>query len=391
MNATVPSGGTLREAAGAIFLIFAIFFLNMLSRLGLSPLMPVIEADLGLNHAAAGSLFLFLSAGYGSGLFSALFVSARFTHHRVIAASSMATGGALVLATVATGLPMLRAFFFVLGFSGGLYLPSGIATLTFRVRRQDWGKVLAIHQLAPNLAYICAPGFAAAAIGRLSWHDVLMAYGVAAIGMGVVYLLSSRSDGYRGAPPQLAILKALLKTPALWIMVMLFGLALGVNQGLFSMLPLYLATDRNLDAATANHYLALSRLVAFAMPLVAGWTADRFGLKQVLAIVVATSSIATLCVAIATAGWIAMGLVLQAMASVCFFPLGFAVLSRITDNQSRSMAVAFIMPIGHLVGAGFVPAFLGQAGDFGGFGMGIGILGGLTMLGMLLLQRIKLP
>jgi len=36
------------------------------------------------------------------------------------------------------------------GISAGFYLPSGIAALTGLIRREDWGKAMAIHELAPN-------------------------------------------------------------------------------------------------------------------------------------------------------------------------------------------------------------------------------------------------
>ena len=54
-----------RSAFGSIGFIFFIFFLNMLSRLGLAPLLPAMGPEMGLSHAAAASLVLFVSVGYG--------------------------------------------------------------------------------------------------------------------------------------------------------------------------------------------------------------------------------------------------------------------------------------------------------------------------------------
>jgi NNP family nitrate/nitrite transporter-like MFS transporter len=384
------NSGTIRAQAGTLFLIFIIFYLNMLSRLGLAPLLPGIESELGLRHVEAGSLFFFISVGYGSGLFSSAFMAARLGHPHLIALSSAAVGSSLVLVSFSNSLWTLRTSFLALGFAGGLYLPSGVALLTGLVRRQHWGKVLAVHQLAPNLAYVCSPWMAAMIMGHFSWRFAVAVYGVAAIIMAGVFLIFGRSDGFRSEAPSIGLVRRLVKTPAIWIMILLFGLALGVNQGLFSILPLYLAVERQLDTTMANHMLAISRIVAFAMPLLAGWISDRYGLKKTLFATVAASSIATLSVPLAPADWLGMGLILQAVASVCFFPLGFAVLSRVTSKENRNTAVGFTVPFGYLIGVGIVPTIIGYAGDAGSFGWGIGLLGILTITGLILLRFIRL-
>ena len=50
-------------------LITAIFFVNILARIAMAPLLPVIEKDLGLGHAGAGSPFLALRL-YRAGQFA---------------------------------------------------------------------------------------------------------------------------------------------------------------------------------------------------------------------------------------------------------------------------------------------------------------------------------
>ena len=382
--------GTIRANAGSIFFIFIIFYLNMLSRLGIAPLLPGIETDLSLNHATAGSLFLFMSVGYGSGLFGSAFITARICHHHQIVLSSVFVGISLLIFSISDSLFSLRLALFALGFTGGLYLPSGVATLTSLVSRQDWGKVLSLHQLAPNLAYICSPMVAQVLLGDHSWRFVVALYGVASIVVGVGYKFLGAPEGSCSEAPTFASIRGMLSTPVIWVMILLFSLAFGVNQGLFSILPLYLITERRLDAATANHLLAMSRVVALAMPLLTGWAADRYGLKQIIFIAVATSSLATILVATLPGSMLGAGLILQATASVCFFPLGFAVLSRITHDRNRNMAIALTVPFSYFFGAGLVPTLIGFAGDTASFAWGIGALGAATIVGLLLLQLIKL-
>ncbi len=93
-----------RSQLGPILFLAAIFFLNFMARIVLAPLMPAIEADLGVDHAEAGSFFLLLSVGYFvSVLFSGL-LSSRMTHRKVITISAMAVGASLSNAVLpATG------------------------------------------------------------------------------------------------------------------------------------------------------------------------------------------------------------------------------------------------------------------------------------------------
>ena len=133
--------------AGAILLLTGIFFLNFLSRIILAPLLSTIETDLGLGHGEAGSLFLLISLGYFISLLGSGFVSSRLTHRRTIILSATAIGLALLGISLSKGLWGIRLGLLLLGLAAGLYLPSGISTLTSLVSPKQWGKALAIHEL----------------------------------------------------------------------------------------------------------------------------------------------------------------------------------------------------------------------------------------------------
>ena len=71
-------------------LLTGIFFLNILLRVVLAPLLPVIEKDLGIGHAVAGGFFMMIALGYATGLFGSGFVSAHLTHRRTIVIAAVA-------------------------------------------------------------------------------------------------------------------------------------------------------------------------------------------------------------------------------------------------------------------------------------------------------------
>ena len=213
-----------------------------------------------------------------------------------------------------------------------------------------------MHQLAPNLAYVVAPLAANFFLARYSWRTAFEVYGAASIVLGLIFLLPPRKWAASTARrPAWPCSKAFSPTRAIWTLILLFGLSLGVNQGVFAMLPLYLSAERGLDHDWANSLLSLSRAAAFAAPLAAGWVSDRYGLKKTLLVVVSASGLTLLFLALAPSSWLGPALVLQAISCVCFFPLGFVALSQITRPEVRNVAVAVTVPFGHLIGAGLVP------------------------------------
>jgi NNP family nitrate/nitrite transporter-like MFS transporter len=362
----------------------------MLSRLGMAPLLPAIETDLAVGHAQAGGLFLFISAGYCTGLLGSIFLTPRFSHRGLLVLSGLGVGSCLLLAAASRGLLLLRLSLMVLGLAGGIYLPSGVATLTALVRKTDWGKVLGFHQLAPNLAYIIAPLAAEAILFWRSWRTVLVFYGVASLLLACGYASWGRGVAGRSAPSQITSLGTVLRQPAIWLITFLFVMGMGLNQGVFAVMPLYLNFERGLDSGWSNLILAISRLAAFGVPLAGGWLADRYGAGRVMFTTLLCAVAGTLATVWLPNPWLWLALVLQACASVSIFPLCFTMISQVTAPETRAVAVSVVVPVAHLLGAGMVPLGIGLLAEAGRFDLGfigLAVLTAVTLPGLLLHAR----
>jgi len=232
--------------APLLFLV-GIFFLNFLSRIILSPLMPTVEKELNVGHDEAGSLFFMISLGYCIGLLFSGFISSRLTHRRTILLSSIALGRALIVVSISYHLWMIRLGLIFLGMAAGFYLPSGIATVTELVRPEHWGKAIAIHELAPNLAFVIAPLLAEALLGVFSWRGVLMLSWIASMVSGMVFIIFGKGGGFPGEAPNVNTLRIILKGPSFWIMMALFSLGIGASFEVYTMMPLYLVAEKGID------------------------------------------------------------------------------------------------------------------------------------------------
>jgi NNP family nitrate/nitrite transporter-like MFS transporter len=374
--------------APLLFLV-GIFLLNFLARIILSPLMPAVEKDLKIGHDEAGSLFFLLSFGYCVGLLASGFVSSRLYHRKTIFLSSIAVGFGLMIVSISHDLWAIRSGLIFLGMAAGFYLPSGIATVTGLVRPEHWGKAIAIHELAPNLGFLIAPLLAEALLGLFSWQNVLLLIGIGSIVGGGIFISWGRGGAFLGEAPDSKNLRSILVEPSFWMMIILFSLGIGASFGVYSMIPLYLVSEKGMERAWANSLLGLSRIPTVVIVLLSGWVTDRLGAKQTLRVIFLANGLTTMILGVVSGGWIVILLFIQPMIATCFFPAGFAALSRMGSPRIKNIAISFTSSLGILLGAGAIPAGIGLIGELGSFSLGFILLGALLFAGVILVQFLK--
>jgi len=369
--------------------ITAIFYLTFLARIVLAPLMPAIEADLGIGHGEAGSLFLTISLGFFPGLLGSGFVSSRITHRWTIILSSVTAGGSLLAVSLSQDLGSIRWGLIMVGVSAGLYLPSGIATITDVVSSKHWGKAMAVHELAPVLSYISAPLLAEGLMIWLSWRGVLTVVAGAAFVAGGLFFYFGKGGAFFGEIPSPKNIRVLLRIPSFWIMVVFFGMGIGASLGLYTMLPLYLVAEEGLRRGLANTLVGTSRIAGIGTVFLAGWAADRLGERRALGAAFLTTGITTVLLGLLHGGWIIPPLFLQPILSSCFFPPAFAAMSKIGPPQVRNVTVSLTMPMAYFIAAGVIPACIGTLGDHGLFSLGFMLVGVLIAACTILLRYLR--
>jgi NNP family nitrate/nitrite transporter-like MFS transporter len=369
-----------------ILYLTGIAYLNFLSRIILSPLMPTVETDLNIGHAEAGYLFFCVSVGFFPGLLGSGFVSSRLTHRWTIVLSAVAVGGSLLIVSLSHTLWWIRLGLVLIGLSAGLYLPSGIATVTDMVSSKDWGKAIAVHELAPIVSFITAPLLAEGIMLWFSWRGVLAVLGGAAVIAGAAFIRFGRGGAFPGEPPGPKNLRALLTIPSFWIMVVFFSMGIGASLGVYTMLPLYLVAEEGMERAQANTLVGLSRVAAVGVVFLAGWATDRLGPRKALGGAFLATGMATILLGMLHGIKILPALFLQPVLSSCFFPAGFAALSKIGPARIRNVAVSLVMPVAYLIAAGGIPAGIGILGDHGYFSLGF-ILVGVLLIGTPILLK----
>ena len=389
MNALGKESSFRSQMPSLLFLV-GLFFLNFVSRVILAPLLPTIEKDLEIGHEEAGSLFFIISFGYCVMLLGSSSVSSRLNHRRTIILSTITLGGALLFIGLSHELWLVRLGLFMLGMAAGLYLPSGMATLTELVNPKDWGKAISIHELAPNLGFVLAPLIAGMFIKWFSWEGIYTWLGISSVLAGILFSIFGRGGRFRGESLNVSNLRIILKESSFWAMVPLFSLGIGGTLGMFAMLPLYLVSEKGMDQAWANTLVGLSRISPVGIAILSGWVTDRLGPKKALKMIFLANGVAIILLGLISGSAMVVLIFLQPMLASSFFPPGFAALSQIGRDQFKSMNVSLMMPAGFLIGGGVIPAMIGLIGETSSFSTGFIILGGMLLGGSLLVGRLKL-
>ena len=368
----------------------SILFLGLLVRSVLGPFLLTIEREMGLSHGAAGALFLFLATGYGATMLLQGFVARAIGHRRSIVASLALLGIATLLASGARAVGPLRLALLFVGASAALYMPSGMATIYRITPRERWGAAVAIHEIGPGLAFVAAPLYAEAALRISSWRAGMAALGLIALAGAPVFAFFGPPGDQRGEAPRLQNVGVFFRDPAFWVVAVAFWLSAALGVGAYSILPVFLASERGLDRATVNLLLGASRLTGLPAIFLAGALADRLSPRLLIGLLVGGAGGLAIAVGLGHGAVLVAAVFLLPLLTSCFFPVGFAALTRVGRPGLENVAVSLVVPMGYFLGGGLVPSAMGRLGEDGRFWLGFVALGALAVAASVIAAAVRL-
>lgn len=359
-----------------------LFLLNYMSRSTLTPLLVSVERGLGIGHAQATSLLLMQSAGFSAALAVSGFLLSRFKPRQIAAVPLAAAGAVLLCMPLVQTLGQARIVFVAFGFGVGFYFPAGMATLSSLVFPKDWGKAVAIHELAPNTGFILIPLLAQAGLLFTDWRGVFAVMGGLMICTAVSFLLWGRGGNTCTDAPSFKGCGALLRNPASWVVALLLTVSMIGEFSIYSILQIFLVSAVGFGPEEANLALSGSRL---AMPLVviaAGWTADRFNAGRIVSACFLLHA-AALCLMSVDASVSRLpalvGVILQAGSMAFVFPPLFKVFALCFAPDDQPVLLSLSMPLAGLISAGGIPFFIGYCGEFHTFGLAFLVIAALSV------------
>ncbi|GAB1410262.1 hypothetical protein MASR1M90_14160 [Desulfovibrionales bacterium] len=364
-------------------LLTMVFFANFLARTLFGPLLLSISQDMGQTLARSATIFFFLSGGYSCSVMFAGILSARLGHKRTIVVSAAGLGlGLLGLATTQC-FEVFLTWICCIGLSAGLYMPSGVVTITETTAQSLWGKAFSVHELGPNASFILAPLLAELFVSTWGYPLLFTVLGCACLGLALVYNLHGPQTSRPGVPPKLTHIRTITHRPAFWIMAMFFVLAVGLEVGIYNLTPAFLVTEKGLNREDANIILSCSRLLSLAFLPTAGWIIQRVGYRASLAGYLSGAAITTLLAGHGPLWWTIAMLSLQPVFVVSFFPVGFAVLALVCPRSTSDLSVSLTIMCSSLLGSGLIPIVLAWTGEHASFVLAFTVCGALMLMASL--------
>lgn len=370
-----------------LLLFWSLWFLNFSTRIVISPLLPIIEDELAISHAMAGSIFSFLSAGYAITLLLSGFLSPRIGYKRSIVLGFTILMTAVFCLKYATTYPSFAIVTLFVGLGAGIYLPSVMPLLTAIFARDNWGKAIGFHETAASFSILSVPLLTTVALHFFHWRALFFILSMACLVVVISFCIFSPDP--RPQTEKRARLSRILSRKDFWIMAILWIFAASNSLGLYNLIPLFLVKEKGMSLEMANTIFGISRAGGFFIVILAGFLVDRYGAKKILFLILLTTGLTTVGLALAqTLPRLVAMLILQATVCAGFFPVAFVAISKITSFNERSIFTGTTIAIGVIVGLGLTPFVLGAVADVWNFQYGFFVLGVVTALSCILLRGI---
>jgi NNP family nitrate/nitrite transporter-like MFS transporter len=322
--------------------------------------------------------------GFAGGMLASSFIASKTNHKYTIIISSAAVGFSLFAVGQAQRITWIYLGAGFLGIAAGLYFPSAVVILTSGAR--NWGRNIAIHELAPNSAFLLAPFLVAAVSNLLTWREVLITLSVCNLAMAVLHIGIHSDPGTKSELISSEGIRSFISQAQYRRLVLMLMLAMAMGAGVYFLLPLFLITEKGLEPNLANSLVSLSYVLTIPLVFLAGWATDRIGPKPVLLGALLISGVTTILLALVDLPYLVPVILIQPLPATGSFVAAIYALSRLGSMQSRNIAVSLAFPIAYVIGVGLVPMLLGNLAERVSFEFGLLILGISSLVTVTILE-----
>lgn len=348
--------------------------------IGIGPLLPAIQADLGISHGVGGLLGTIPVLCMGLFALVAPWLGRLLGTERAIALGVGAIGGFGFLRAVAPEPASILAV--TVGVGAGIAIAGPLLPIVVRHRApQRAALATGVYAGGIVLGATLAGALAVPLAGPAGdWRFALAAFSALAVGSLAAWLLLERPGGPgadaedRPVPPRLPWAR-----PRAWALAFVFGAQSVLFYAAVSWLPT-IYVERGWSAADAGLLLALMNGVGLVATFAAPALAERIGSRREHLATAAAFSLAGLLgvtllpdLAVPSVAMLGVGL-----GSV--FPLALTLPVDLADDRSEVGGLAAIMLFGGYAMASAAPVVLGLLRDAtGDFGLGLWLAVGMAV------------
>lgn len=362
-----PFAANGRASGKPLAVLGALFLATLALRpqlVGIGPLIPAIQADLAITHAAAGLLGTIPVLCMG--LFAPLgpWVAGRIGPRRAVAAclAGIVAFG-LLRATVPGALPVILV---TLGIGVAMGTAGAVLPIVVKLRAPlAPGQATGAYAAGIVAGSLIAAAVAVPLAGSFGgWRAALALLALGGVISLVAWLVllpaDTGTDRRSGRPPRLP-----WGSPTAWLLVVVFGLQSLLYYATISWLP-SAYVERGWSEGEAAGLIALLHLIGLGAGIGVPFVADRLGTRRSQLLAVAIGALVGFVglVTMPDAAYLWIGLLGVSLGAI--FPLCLTLPVDVAESPSEVGAVAALMLLGGYLLAGLGPVVLGLLRDASG-------------------------
>jgi MFS transporter, CP family, cyanate transporter len=328
---------------------------------GIGPLLPAIQRDLGISHAVAGLLATIPVLCMGVFALPARYVSGRIGSRQAVTLCVALVGVFGVVRAVAPDAAEIVLLTFPIGI--GMGVAGAVLPVVVKERFPDRaGFATGAYTTGIVIGATVAAAVAVPlSLAADSWRVPLAVFGVASTLLAIAWVVLTRKDE-RHVRSEDRPLRLPLRSGIAWRLVAAFFFMSAIFYGLNAWLP-DTYVDRGWSESSAGALLAVLNAVSIPCGFAVAWAADHWGTRERWLVAAATLQLAALVgvIAMPSAGW--LWAVLLGLSLGPLFPLTMTLPLDVTPDPAEVAAItAMMLGVGYTLSAAS-PLLLGVVRD----------------------------
>lgn len=268
-------------------LVTLAFFVTMVGRLAISPVIPDVVSTFDVSNGVVGLALSGMWLAYGIAQYPSGVLADRYGERKIVL---LAVGGTTLAAVVVSGTPVFAIFFLSTVLLGGVAgLHYSVATTLLSRTYDNVGTAIGVHNSGATIAGLLAPVSVAWIAVRFGWRLAIAV--VALVGLPATALIAwkvrptvpKRPERPLRESVRLDVLRELLSRPPI-----LFTLAVAIVgefawQGAASFLPTFLIDHHQYSTTAAGALFSMYFVAQGVAQIGVGAASDRFGRDPAIA------------------------------------------------------------------------------------------------------------
>ena len=341
--------------------------------MGIPTVVPLIQAELGLNLTEVGILVSMINVGVVAAVLGAGKAADRYGERRIIGYGTAACGLLVLAVHFANTFVGLLVVFLLLGLPVATSTPAGSKAVAVWFPDRERGTAMGIRQtgipLGGTIGALTLP-----AMGLLfGWRWALSLVGVVTIAAGMLVLVCykepRRPQGAGKAPPG-GGLRDIVRRPGIWAAAFYASVLAGCQWCYISYIELYLTEHILYPLVFAAHLLAVGQALGGTGRIVFGIASDRvfYGRRApVLMMLAALGTVAGVATALLSPGlpaWlVAVVVSLLGLGTMSWQGLYLALVAKIVGTRVAGVAIGLTNTVA-FVGVVALPPIFGSIADY---------------------------